>query len=60
MNKERFYQHIETCMKQNDVREAVLENHDNNRWWPDDVRDRRKRLIIGGLSSRISYNMIHT
>ena len=43
MNKERFYQLIETCMKQNDVREAVLENHDNNRWWPDDVRDRRKR-----------------
>ena len=30
MNKERFYQLIETCMKQNDVREAVLENHDNN------------------------------
>lgn len=58
MTKEEFKQIIDICSNQEEVRDAVKKNHDNNLWWPLDVDDYRKRLLIAGLSTRISYNMI--
>ncbi len=58
MTKEEFKQIIDICSNQKEVREAVKKNHDNNLWWPLEVDDYRKRLLIAGLSTRISYNMI--
>lgn len=58
MTKEEFKKIIEICSAQEEVREAVKKNHNNNLWWPLDVDDYRKRLLIAGLSTRISYNMI--
>lgn len=58
MTKEELKKIINICSNQEEVREAVKKNHDNNLWWPLDVDDYRKRLLIAGLSTRISYNMI--
>lgn len=58
MTKEEFKKIIDICSNQEEVREAVKKNHDNNLWWPLEVEDYRKRLLIAGLSTRISYNMI--
>ena len=58
MTKEEFKKIIDICSVQEEVREAVKKNHNNNLWWPLDVDDYRKRLLIAGLSTRISYNMI--
>ena len=60
MSKEEFKKIIEICCKDEKVRDAVIKNHDNNMWWPLDVYDYRKRLLIAGLSTRISYNMINS
>ena len=60
MTKEEFKNILDICSRQEDVRNAVLKNHDNNLWWPLEVEDYRKRLIIAGLSTRISYNMVDT
>ena len=60
MTKEEFKNIIDICSKQEKVKIAVLNNHDNNLWWPLEVEDYRKRLLIAGLSTRISYNMINT
>ena len=43
-----------------DVKIDVFKNHDNNMWWPLEIDDYRKRLLIAGLSTRISYNMINS
>lgn len=58
MTKEEFKKIIDICSNQEEVREAVKKNHNNNLWWPLEVEDYRKRLLIAGLSTRISYNMI--
>lgn len=42
------------------VKQAVEDNHDANRWWPLTVVDWRMRLLVAGWSSRISYSMIDT
>lgn len=60
MNKEKLYRILEICSSLEDVKEDVIKNHDNNLWWPLDVTDYRKRLLIAGLSTRISYNMINS
>lgn len=60
MEKEKFKNIIKICAKQENVRNEVFKNHDNNLWWPITVEDSRKRLLIAGLSTRISYNMIDT
>ncbi len=59
LNKD-FFKIIDICSSQNIVKENVIKNHDDNLWWPRKVKDYRKRLIIAGLSTRISYNMIKT
>ena len=58
MIREEFKKIIDICSNQEEVRNAVKKNHNNNLWWPLEVEDYRKRLLIAGLSTRISYNMI--
>ena len=58
MIREEFKKIIDICSNQEKVRNAVKKNHNNNLWWPLEVEDYRKRLLIAGLSTRISYNMI--
>ncbi len=49
------------CASANDqVRRAVLASHDENPWWPNDVDDWRMRMIIAGLSTRVSFRMLTT
>ncbi len=60
MDKEKFKEIVELCGSQEDVKREVYKNHDDNMWWPLYVNDPKKRLIIAGLSTRISYNMIET
>lgn len=60
MEDSKFVKIIDICSKQEDVKEEVHRNHDNNKWWPKEIKDYRKRLLIAGLSTRISYNMIDT
>lgn len=60
MEDSDFMKIINICAKQEDVKKEVHENHDENKWWPTSVSDYRKRLLIAGLSTRISYNMIGT
>ena len=59
MTREEFKNVINICSNQEEVRNAVKKNHDNNLWWSLDIDDYRKRLLIAGLSTRISYNMIN-
>ena len=42
------------------VQSEVWKNFYNNLWWPSDVNDKKLRLIIAGLSTRISYSMIES
>jgi endonuclease III len=54
-----LYKVLDICSSQESVKEDVIKNHDNNLWWPNDISDSRKRLLIAGLSTRVSYNMIN-
>jgi len=58
IDSNKLYQVLDLCSVEPLVRDSVIKNHDNNLWWPLDIVDYRKRLIIAGLSTRISYNMI--
>lgn len=60
MKKENIKMILDICSEQPDVKENVIKNHDNNLWWPLDITDYRKRLLVAGLSTRISYNMINS
>lgn len=60
MKKEQLKKIVDICSSLPDVKKDVLKNHDNNLWWPIEIKDYRKRLLIAGLSTRISYNMINS
>lgn len=60
MSKEEMKEILSICSAMPDVKEDLFKNHDNNMWWPLEVDDYRKRLLIAGLSTRISYNMINS
>lgn len=60
MEKEKFKKIIDLCSSLEEIKKEVYENHDDNKWWPLKIKDYKKRLIISGLSTRISYNMINT
>lgn len=60
MQKEEFKRILDICSSQDCVREDIFKNHDDNMWWPLKIEDYRKRLLIAGLSTRISYNMIES
>jgi len=53
-----YSQIIEICASQGAVRDEVLKNHDDNLWWPLSVKDWRTRMLVAGLSTRVSYQMI--
>lgn len=58
MQKEKFKTILDICSKEECVKNDIYKNHDDNMWWPIKVNDYRKRLLIAGLSTRVSYNMI--
>lgn len=60
MNKEELRVILDICSSLEDVKEDLFKNHDDNMWWPLKINDYRKRLLIAGLSTRISYNMIES
>lgn len=60
MTKEKFKKILSVCSAMPDVKEDIFKNHDNNMWWPLEIEDYRKRLLIAGLSTRVSYNMINS
>ena len=49
---------IEIMAQQPEVRNAVIRSHDNNPWWPKDVEDWRMKMLIAGLSTRVSFRML--
>ena len=51
---------IEIMASQDAVKKAVVNSHDNNPWWPNDVDDWRMKMIIAGLSTRVSFRMLKT
>lgn len=60
MLPETFGHLLTRCALLKDVRCEVIKNHDDNLWWPLTIDDWRLRLLIAGLSTRISYSMINT
>lgn len=60
ITSEKLKRILAICSSDESVKEEVVKNHDNNLWWPTDIADKRMRLLIAGLSTRISYNMIAT
>ena len=60
ITSEKLKRILAICSSDENVKAEVVKNHDNNLWWPTDIADKRMRLLIAGLSTRISYNMITT
>lgn len=60
MNKEELIKAIEIMATQPAVQEAVVRSHDNNPWWPKDIKDWRMKMLIAGLSTRVSFRMLST
>jgi len=60
LSHEILFEALSTCADLADVRQEVILNHDNNRWWPTTIQDWRLRMVIAGWSTRVSYNMINT
>ena len=60
MNKTTFFTILKELEENEPVQKEVMKNFADNLWWPACIEDSRLRLLIGGLSSRISYSMIDT
>lgn len=54
----QFEQILRIAASQAPVRDALIRSHDNSTWWPKHVKDWRTRMLIAGLSARISYRMV--
>lgn len=59
IDNKRFEEIMDVCSSLHNVRSEVIRNHDDNTWWPKRIADWRLRLLIPGLSNRVSYSMIH-
>lgn len=59
-DQDSFKEMIKTMASSDIVRNHVILNHDDNRWWPNYIHDWRIRMLVAGLSSRISYSMVNT
>jgi endonuclease III len=59
-DKERIVKIVKTMAAQPVVMDAVIKSHDENPWWPMAIEDWRMRMIIAGLSTRVSFRMLHT
>ena len=55
-----FRRVLKHCASQDEVALWVRKMHDDNYWWPLHVADVRTRMLIAGLSTRISYRMLNT
>ena len=60
MEKSKLEKILSILAKDKILQQEVKKNFTNNLWWPSTVKDKRLRLIIAGLSTRISYSMIET
>lgn len=59
MKKEDVTKVVKTMASQKDVMDAVVKSHDENPWWPMAIKDWRMRMIVAGLSTRVSFRMLH-
>ena len=59
MNNDKIIQIVKTMASQPDVMNAVIKSHDDNPWWPMSITDWRMRMIVAGLSTRVSFRMLH-
>ncbi|MBS1596097.1 MAG: hypothetical protein JST90_17425 [Bacteroidetes bacterium] len=57
---EDFKKIVLTMASSDLVKDHVARNHDNNRWWPTSVSDWRVRMLVAGVSTRVSYAMVNT
>lgn len=60
ISKEKLYNILDICSQDEILKENVIKNHDNNLWWPINVKDYRMRLLISGMSTRVGYSMINS
>ena len=58
VSPKEFENILTICASQDIVKEAVILNHNDNLWWPRKVKDWRIRMLIAGLSPRVSYRSI--
>lgn len=49
---------VEIMASQDAVKKAVINSHDNNPWWPKNVSDWRMKMLVAGLSTRVSFRML--
>src|SRR5699024_1020989 len=56
---DKIVQIVKTMAIQPDVMNAVIKSHDENPWWPMSITDWRMRMIVAGLSTRVSFRMLH-
>jgi endonuclease III len=59
MKNKNIVEIVKTMASQPDIMNAVVKSHDENPWWPMSVADWRMRMIIAGLSTRVSFRMLH-
>ena len=60
MKEEQIENVLKILARDKELQSEVSKNFSNNLWWPSNVEDKRLRLIIAGLSTRISYSMIES
>ena len=60
LSTSEFEQLLIRCASLPDVRREVIRNHDDNIWWPRRITDWRLRMLIAGLTTRVSYAMVTT
>lgn len=60
MKEEQIEKVLKILAGDKELQEEVGKNFSNNLWWPSNVEDKRLRLIIAGLSTRVSYSMIES
>lgn len=58
MHKDEQIKAIEIMASQMEVKDTVINSHDNNPWWPRDVDDWRMKMLVAGLSTRVSFRML--
>ena len=60
VTSEKYEKIIDICSSSQLVKKAIIKNHDDNLWWPLKVKDWRTRMIVAGLSTRVSYQAINS
>ena len=57
MKEEQIEKVLKILARDKELQEEVSKNFSNNLWWPSNVEDKRLRLIIAGLSTRVSLKL---